>query len=631
MKHEHLQGKVYRPDIDGLRSIAVLAVVLFHFQLGSALEAGFIGVDIFFVISGFLIITNICKRLDAGTFGFRSFYAARIRRLAPALVATTVLTLIAGLIILTPGELIGLAKETAPAQLYVSNIFYWRTLNYFGLQADQSFLLHTWSLAVEEQFYLFFPVVLWLAKRGRTALLIGILALSLALNLVMVCVKPEATFYLLPTRAWEFAAGAFVPVLATGLSRWRITANFASLAGLVILAFAFWLYDPTVTFPGWFAILPVTGTMFLLAAGDSGAAWYSRAISSTMPVYIGRISYALYLVHWPVRVFAPLLFLDYSIGVRLGALALCFLLAALIYHVVEHPIRSKRVLTVDRRLLRAYAASLIGLLTLVGGIAVLHGLPGRMSPAAQRWAAFSSDADGTFRACEGQVGPCKIGSPDLKPTWLVFGDSHADALARPFSSFLVKQKQAAFLAFQAGCLPVTRTGDENCRSFNARVRSFLTDHPEIRTVVLISTWRQPLEDRYTDSAGRLVRGAAALASFQLSLSNDLRDLAGRRIVVWLPVPGARRSVPTSLARGQLLHRDWDLAFRRVDYDRRFGFLIAELAKHSAVTLIRPADVLCKEGCAVVADGRPLYHDDAHPAASQSPLFERIIEHDLTAK
>lgn len=629
MTHEIVQSRVYRRDIDGLRSIAVLAVVLFHFQLGSVLEAGFIGVDIFFVISGFLIISNISKRLDAGTFHFQSFYTARIRRLAPAFVATTVLTLIVGLIILTSGELNGLMKETAAAQLYVSNIFYWRTLNYFGLQADQSFLLHTWSLAVEEQFYLVFPVALWAAARRRTPLLIGIFAISIALNVIMVRLKPEATFYLLPTRAWEFAAGAFVPALAGMLSRWRISANLSAVAGLALLAFAFWLYDPTIAFPGWFAVLPVVATMFLLAVGDNGGAWYSRAISSSVPVYIGRISYELYLVHWPVRVFAPLLFFNYSMPVRLGALALCFVLAALIYHVVEYPIRTKRVLAGHRSLLWAYAASVIGLLGIVGTLSALNGLPSRMSPLAQRWAAFSGDADGTYRGCEGQVGPCKIGDAAAKPTWLVFGDSHADALGGPFSSFLSKKKEAAYFTFQSGCLPITGTGDGNCRDFNTRVRRFLSKHPEIAKVVLVSTWRQPLEERFTDVSGRSARGPAAIASFRQSLDNDLRNLEGHRVAIWLPVPGARRSVPTTLARGELLHRTWDLAFTRADYDRTFGFLTDALAKHPEVRLIRPADTLCRERCAVVVDGRPLYHDDAHPAASHRQLFEYIIARGLT--
>lgn len=623
----------YRPDIDGLRSVAVLLVVLFHFELTDALRAGFIGVDIFFVISGFLIVPALRRQIEADEFRFRSFYAKRVRRLAPALIATTILTVAVGLVILTPGELVGLAKEATAAQLYVSNIYYWRYLDYFGLQADHAFLLHTWSLGVEEQFYLAFPITLWLAAkaapRSITSVLVAILVVSFALDLAFIHAKPEATFYLLPTRAWEFAAGALTPQVAVVARRWGIAGRHLAGVGLMLLAVALATYQSTIAFPGWFATLPAAATVaFLIAGEDAGGLW-SRAMSSAVPVYIGRISYELYLVHWPIRVFAPLLLLDYSLAARLAALAVCFLVAAIIYHLVESPIRARRVLSANRTLVVAYGGATIALLGGLVLVVALRGLPGRLSHEAIAMAAATDDADGRFRRCENRFDdPCVVGVAGAKPSWLVYGDSHADALASAFGGALRDRGEAGYLLFQSGCLPVIDSGDAACRYFNRQVGTFLAAHPGIRHVALVSTWRQPLEAAYTDAAGRPVRGQAALAAFNLGFKRTLldRSAAGRQVVLWLPVPGARRAVPTTLARNMMLGRNWDVADDKASYDRRFRFLTDALTAHPGVTTIRPAEQICeKRRCDVLWNGRPLYHDDAHPAASQRRYYQAIID------
>ena len=197
----------YRPDIDGLRAVAVLLVLVFHFSLIPTVNAGFLGVDIFFVISGFLITTILAEQFANSEFRLSGFYVNRIRRLAPALFVVLILSLLAGWFLLFPGELIDLARQILWSQLYLANIFYWRNINYFGLQAHDVFLLHTWSLAVEEQFYLLFPGFLLLVFRFAKRFLWGTVALigliSFGLNIVFVSWKPEAAFYLLPTRAWE--------------------------------------------------------------------------------------------------------------------------------------------------------------------------------------------------------------------------------------------------------------------------------------------------------------------------------------------------------------------------------------------------------------------------------------------
>ena len=204
----------YRADVDGMRAIAVMLVLVFHFSLFTGARAGFLGVDVFFVISGFLITTILKRQLDAGNFSLGAFYVNRIRRLAPALFAVLLMVSCAGVWWLFPNELIELSKQIAVSQLYIANIYYWRNINYFGLGVHDIFLLHTWSLAVEEQFYLLYPMCILLLHRHLrryfwAAIGLGFLV-SLGLNILFVSQKPEATFYLLPTRAWELLMGALV-------------------------------------------------------------------------------------------------------------------------------------------------------------------------------------------------------------------------------------------------------------------------------------------------------------------------------------------------------------------------------------------------------------------------------------
>src|SRR5580698_5196423 len=232
----------YRADIDGMRALAVGLVLLFHFDLLPVARAGFIGVDVFYVISGFLITGIVLRDYDAGRFRLRDFYLRRVRRLAPALLCMQVLVLGVGAYLLLPADFNELARQSLATQLYVANIYYWQTYNYFGISAQSAFLLHTWSLAVEEQFYLFYPllliVVLRYCRRHIDVALLLLAALSFALNLAQVHVRPEATFYLLPTRAWELLIGALAARLISQsrvrIDRWQ--AECLGALGIGLLA-----------------------------------------------------------------------------------------------------------------------------------------------------------------------------------------------------------------------------------------------------------------------------------------------------------------------------------------------------------------------------------------------------------
>ncbi len=636
----------YRADIDGLRAVAVLLVVVFHFDLVAGGKAGFMGVDLFFVISGYLITAIVRRQLDAGTFSLGAFYAGRVRRLAPALCVVLLLSLLVGALTLLPQDLLELARQTLASQFYLANVYYWRNVSYFGLQAGDVFLLHMWSLAVEEQFYLLFPLLLiGLHRRLRRwfwPALGAVLLASFALNLGFVARKPEASFYLLPTRAWELLVGA---LLAGALPRWqapRALRELLGVGGAALIAAAVLGYREGIAFPGLYALLPVAGAAALIVAG-SGPALLPRLLAQPGLVYVGRISYALYLVHWPVHVYAGRwLGSAYGGALRAAMLALSLLLAAAIHHAVENPVRLRRRLSQTAPLLRGYAAALALSLAAFALAWQTGGLPQRFDPAVVALAAHADDRSPPLSECEfaraaqGPAwSPCRIGRADGAPRWLVYGDSHAWAAHAAFDRWLAAKGEAGYFVFRHSCPPLLGLdvfGDRGeCRAFNDAVLGFLDAHAEVRTVVLVSTWRQAIEGLLsTGASARLPSREASLQAFDHQFSHTLAALheRGHRIYVWEPLPGAAAPVPQALA--------WAAAGRAVDeptvplqrYRATYGYFFAALEHERArVSLsFSPSEALCGEGrCAVEAGGKPLYFDNNHVTRSSADFWVRMMQ------
>jgi peptidoglycan/LPS O-acetylase OafA/YrhL len=325
----------YRPDIDGLRSLAVMAVILFH-TFPKVLPGGFVGVDIFFVISGYLITAIILNDLESGKFSAATFYARRIRRIFPALIIVLCVTFALGWHFLLPPELISLCKNIVASALFSANLMLLSQVSYFDLAAHMKPLLHLWSLGIEEQFYLVWPWALRLLPRrwlvpAIAAMIVG----SFALNVAMIDHYPSETFYLPFTRAWELLAGA----LLTQIPRQaRSTNEMLGGCGLSALIASFFLFNMHTAFPGWAAALPVLGTALLIASEGS---FVSRvAFANRTAVSVGLISYPLYLWHWPLLVFAEIYkfrpLSDTQKGLVIG---LTFILAWLTYRFLERPIR----------------------------------------------------------------------------------------------------------------------------------------------------------------------------------------------------------------------------------------------------------------------------------------------------
>jgi peptidoglycan/LPS O-acetylase OafA/YrhL len=349
----------YRPDIDGLRAIAVFGVIAYH-AFPKTLRGGFAGVDIFFAISGYLISGILYKKLLEGRFDFGEFYARRIRRIFPALLIMVILSLAYGRLVLLPDEFQQMGRHIAAGALFIQNFVFWKESGYFDTTADLKPMQHLWSLAVEEQFYIIFPLILillWKRPRKLLPMMMGMLVISFCCNLVMSIQGRESDFFLTPYRAWEFLGG-------TILAWWHFNGGHQvgrdwkreaiSVVGLLTLLLGFLAVDRSDPYPGWRALFPVCGTLMIIASGKG--AWINRNIfSQPWIVWMGLISYPLYLFHWPALSFARIIKGGaVSPATICGALAIALALAVFTYYFVEKPLRFSKTSKIVPCLIIAY-------------------------------------------------------------------------------------------------------------------------------------------------------------------------------------------------------------------------------------------------------------------------------------
>jgi peptidoglycan/LPS O-acetylase OafA/YrhL len=587
----------------------------------------------------------------------------RIRRLAPALVATTALTLLVGWLWLLPTEFSKLAQQTIAAQLYFANIFYWQNVNYFGLRAHDVYLLHTWSLAVEEQFYIVFPMAMvgvnrllgrarWASRDASSPWRLGLfLALgavvSFGLNVGMVHAKPEATFYLMPTRAWELLAGAllalWVPRLRGDQAR---AANWAGLAGWGLMGIALTSYREDLAFPGAFALLPVASGVLLILAGSLGAGFSTRLLSVAPLTYLGKISYPLYLVHWPVNVFATaVLGPGYTLGWRAAMLVLSVLLAMLIFHGIEGSAR-RWLPGAPARVLWWYGASLVGAVAFSSWVWTHQGVPARFPPQVVQLAAYAQDLPPSQDHCEYRGNKalqlqsmCRLGSSAVAPTWLVYGDSHAWAASGAIDEWLKNTGQSAAFMFVHACPPVLgvyvfRQG-ATCYQANAAALALLRDTPSLAQVLLISTWRQAQEGLLSNRPNRLLTTNQSVELFEQQFGVTLRQLRalGKRSYVWEPLPGARANVPQAMARAELTGIPADINYSHTNYLSEFSFFFKPLAQNRELIdgVFSTSTELCASGlCMSAVAGLPLYYDNAHLAHTQRFFWADALKRQISA-
>lgn len=557
---------VHRRDIDGLRAFAILPVVLFHAGLG--VPGGFVGVDIFFVISGYLISSVLLRDAAAGRFSILGFYDRRIRRIFPALFAVLAATTLASLVILLPSELRSYGWSMLWAVLFSSNLWFWSTTNYFGDPNIDIPLLHSWSLAVEEQFYIFWPfAVLLLAKlprRAALALVLAVLVGSLLLSQWLTVKSPTSAFYMLPSRAFELLIGAglvLVPPADIAHRRWLAAAGMIGLAMIVYAALRF---NDGMPFPGVAALVPCLGTALLLYAGPAhGPA--TRLLTWSPLVAIGLISYSLYLWHWPILSLSQLaLGRPLATGEALLALSVSTLLAALSWRYVEQPFRATRERTRAARLRTAASglAAMAGFAALAGALLATKGLPQRLPPLAQHYdRATASLPPKTMPGCRlsGNAAPANLASACFAgatpmPTAVLWGDSHALHLAATLGAQLGVRGVALRGVIKTGCAPfagatqLDQAGDPDpaCAAFNTRVLAAILADRDIREVYISGRWGKFLAPGHGGATNGFLRlgaheptdRATSRHAFVTAIDQTLAQLrrAGKMVTLIGPTP-----------------------------------------------------------------------------------------------
>lgn len=615
----------YRADLDGLRGIAVAAVVAYHLDLPFA-SGGFVGVDVFFVLSGFLITRIIADELRGGSFSIARFYERRIRRIVPALVFVCALTTVAAVAFLLPDELQRYASSLNAAAFSVSNIWFLEHSGYFDARSGTQPLLHTWSLGIEEQFYIVFPLLLAVVYRSWPRALAKVVwigfAASLAASIVFLPQHPLGTFFLLHSRAWELLAGSIVALSLLPRPASRMQSNVAAVIGIAAVAFSIFAYTSKTPFPGIAAILPCIGTATVIWAGENhrehGASLAARVLTLRPLVLLGLISYSLYLWHWPLIVFTKLATSERLDGTQQLALVFAAIsLASATWYFVEQPFRRRGTEAFSRRSIFEGGALGLGALAATAAILVnLDGMPQRFPAAVLQIAAAQADASPLRDKCHfhGQDNrsyddTCVIGD-DVAPSVIVYGDSHGAEFSAALGEFAKSHHASVRQITASGCPPAagfTFPADKQCEQYNtAIIERLKTISPA--TIVLATyslAWHREYPEQFWPSFERTIMTLRA---------------AGHRVIVLGPVPDMPEAagIPAAVARWTAKGRDPDKFSFKFGAEEVSGVeaRLDNIATAQGAIFIPLSPELCSgKRCKPYEDGAVLYFDNNHLSMS----------------
>ncbi|WP_248920819.1 acyltransferase family protein [Pseudomonas entomophila] len=633
----------FRTDINGLRAWAVVAVMFYHFGV-SGFEGGFVGVDIFFVISGFLMTSIIVTGLESRDgFSLLKFYLARAKRILPALIVLCASLLVFGWFFLVPGDYKTLAYHTISALTFSSNSRFWQEAGYFDVASYDKWLLHTWSLSVEWQFYLILPLLLlavWKIRPGRLGILVvlsTVLAGSLAASLIFSPLYPSASFYLLPMRAWEMLFGSLMFLIGAQFPIGLRTAKYLERAGIVLIVYSITLIDPSVTWPGWHALIPVLGTSFIIAAANQGSLFTRNKACQ----WLGDRSYSLYLWHWPIVAALVFLELRQDVVATVTGLSITLLLGHLSYVAAEQP---SRTLFTNLSTAKAYLAIFaLLLLTAIPSQLIKHeeGVPSRAL--AQRVESIMRESavrnprltECFVNATKNKVtnAQCTYGGNELGA--IVIGDSHAASIVRAVERSL-PSKNLNVLDWElhscATILGLKLSTDPNntCSEFLALALDKQKTLPA--NVPLIIVNRQSVylfgpnePDRQAEVAVPLFYidkpypsvSPEFLTHMREGMINTACEFAKTRPVYWVrPIPELKIDVPKTMVRRTIIPGgEKRVSISLDEYMQRNAFVWEAqdaASKQCGIKILDPLPYLCSDGrCFGDHEGMPIYVDDDH--------------------
>jgi peptidoglycan/LPS O-acetylase OafA/YrhL len=639
----------FRRDINGLRAWAVLLVMLYHFGV-PGFSGGFVGVDVFFVISGYLMTGILLRRRDAAVLTIRDFYLARARRIVPALAVLCVVLLLFGFFWLSALDYRTLSKHALSAIAFISNFVFNNEAGYFDADSHEKWLLHTWSLSVEWQFYLLFPLLLAGIRRYRAGsegqVMLLLLLASFALALLQVESDPAAAFFLLPARAWELLAGGLVFFYGARMGRWIVRPHYFEWLGLgLILLAGTGLADP-LRWPGGMALLPVGGAVLVMLAarGDS------RLTGATPVQSIGRWSYSIYLWHWPLFVGIRYFGLELGLLMQLALTGVSILIGYFSWRYVEEHARHGRLARSIR-----WRGMFAGMLLVVVPAAIVsenRGVPQRLPAQAEAIEAEALNKKSILPRCgwdpEGIGFPeCRFGRPGVTPSIAVWGDSHAQASMPSIAAMAERAGRAVVLYNENSCPPILGAIRDNpsrsrdCREFNSAVQARLIDNRNIDTVIFMARWPVYLEGSNETAVhpyayfadAPLSQPQARRARYAAQLVHTLCSTAARkRVYVVAPLPEFGMHVPKAMVRSLLMQgRAIAPEITIAAYRERARTILAALdqaAVQCGVSVLDPLESLCSNGiCSASRDGLPIYFDDDHPGRqgniALAPMFAKV--------
>lgn len=659
----------FRPDINGLRAIAVVVVVLFHFGVPGFL-GGFVGVDIFFVISGFLMTKLIVEKIWKGSFSVLDFYLARARRIFPALATLCLALLLFGALSLPPLTYESLARHATSSLAFISNFAFLNETGYFDVSSSEKWLLHTWSLSVEWQFYLLFPLILvitWklVSKHNATKVVIlGAFFLSLAISIVWTPRNPEAAYFLLPTRAWQMMAGALVYFATPYISPTPTTSRVLELAGIILIGFSVTTFSAAVPWPGYIALVPIIGSMLVILAQNT------RSILTTNPVsdFIGTTSYSIYLWHWPIAVALTLRGLNGDWRWIIAGITLTAVLGYISYRLIEVPTRRRRYVNRSSESLAylSVASVLIGCALLVS---YSGGLPNRLGKdaftyesttvAIGDWAHPGSNCNrlGTLRYCE---------KPGTNNRLVMFiGDSIAEQWYPRYGEPEATSGDTVVFITRPGCPPVRNLNgyppNVNCGQNADAIWKIVRERKPERLVISSNWWatyylpsgkfrgaaclvtdsdcekitnvlqlKQAFSSFESDTAEAVKGGAKVfILGSPPSAKIDyvdarLAQLASRHLPfplnkTWQDLPGlaeGKQSIQAGLA--ALINANSASPMYTVDMSdnspqKALLNILQDVAKKSGAQFINPLNFMCPDGLCPLTDqdGEPIYKDAMH--------------------